>query len=464
MFAVVEILENIVFVANATNFVMYFKGSMHYSVAESSNMGLIMLTVQAQYKQFQPATGRRPSNSQAVVLYTGLYAMAAGVGGVKASLQAHGADQLDHTNQRLMTGFFNWFFFSLCTGCLIAATVMFWVEENKGWKWSFIISVVALSFALCIFAIGFPFYRYKHPSGSPLTRMLKVRKPLAYYKLIFIANDLSIYVLQYISFLHQLHLLHSQTHTHKKCRFLERAMIDDRVSSAEVEESKTFLGLLPIFASTIMMNCCLAQLQTFSIHQGNTMNRNLNHNFEIPTPSLLVFPLVIILLSVALYESFAAIFVKKRSSESNMFQPLKRIGMGLVLASASMAVAAVVESKRREAAENAVALSVFWLGWQYLLLGISDMLTLGGMLEFFYSEAPDSMRSTCTALSWCSNSMGYFLSSVLVSVTNSVSGKFGGEWLGGNDLNQNRLDLFYTLLCVLNVLNFLNYLYWAKRF
>ncbi|KAF8404308.1 hypothetical protein HHK36_009191 [Tetracentron sinense] len=61
-------------------------------------------------------------------------------------------------------------------GCLIAATVMFWVEENKGWKWSFIISVVALSFALCIFAIGFPFYRYKHPSGSPLTRMLKKKE------------------------------------------------------------------------------------------------------------------------------------------------------------------------------------------------------------------------------------------------------------------------------------------------
>ncbi|KAF8365019.1 hypothetical protein HHK36_032978 [Tetracentron sinense] len=163
-------------------------------------------------------------------------------------------------------------------------------------------------------------------------------------------------------------------------------MIDDRVSPADVEESKTFFGLLPVFATTIMMNCCLAQLQTFSLQEGNTMNRKLYHNFEIPTPSLSVFPLVIMLLSIPLYESFTAIFVKKHSRESHMFQPLKRIGLGLVLASASMAMAAAVEAKRREATANAVTLSVFWLGWQYVLLGVSDMLTLGGMLEFFYSE------------------------------------------------------------------------------
>lgn len=67
--------------------------------------------------------------------------------------------------------------------------------------------------------------------------------------------------------------------------------------------------------------------------------------------------------------------------------------MGLALALGSMAVAAVVEAKRRSAAtQNNETLSVFWLVWQYLLLGVSDMLTLGGMLEFFFLEAPRSMR------------------------------------------------------------------------
>ncbi|KAL6209016.1 hypothetical protein ACLB2K_019959 [Fragaria x ananassa] len=140
------------------------------------------------------------------------------------------------------------------------------------------------------------------------------------------------------------------------------------------------------------------------------------------------------------------------------------MGLGLALASGSMAEAALVEAKRRAEAADDNVMSVFWLGWQFLLLGVSDMLTLGGMLEFFYSEAPSSMRSMCTALSWCSTSMGYFLSSVMVSIVNSVSGSYGKEWLGGMTMNHGRLDLFYTLLSILNSLNFLNYMYWAGRY
>lgn len=208
-----------------------------------------------------------------------------------------------------------------------------------------------------------------------------------------------------------------------------------------------------------MMNCCLAQLQTFSVQQGITMNRALHRGFQIPTQSLVVLPQIIMLVSVPLYERLV-----RNHHTNSVFHPLRRIGLGLALASVSMAVAAVVEAKRRGAAENHGTLTVFWLLWQYLFLGVSDLLTLGGMLEFFYSEAPSNMKSMSTALSWCSTSMGFFLSSVLVSITNSVTGRLGHQWLGGTDLNKTRLDLFYILLCVLNFLNILNYIYWAKRY
>ncbi|KAM3731450.1 hypothetical protein ACB098_12G164200 [Castanea mollissima] len=476
---VVEVLENLVFLSNASNFVVYFLMSMNYKPAEASNMvtnfmgtsflltifggfisdsfitrfktfiffcsiellGLILLTVQAHEPHLHPAMGRRPSGSQTAILYAGLYAMAIGVGGVKATLPAHGADQLDHSNQRLISAFFNWFFFSLCTGGLISVTLMIWIEENLGWDWSFKISVIVLSVTLFIFTIGFSFYRYKLPGGSPLSRIFKVFTSTARnWKLSPIER------------------VNGQSHS--KFKILDKALIDSTVTATEVEETKTFLGLLPIFATTILMNCCLAQLMTFTVQQGNIMNRTI-HNFKIPTQSLTVFPLIIMLASIPLYEQFVRIFGNQKAK---MFQPLRRIGLGLALASGSMAVAAIVEVKRREAAENNVILSVFWLGWQYLLLGVSDMLTLGGMLEFFYSEAPDSMRSMSTALSWCSTSMGYFLSSVLVGIVNSVSGKYGQPWLGGKNLNQTRLDLFYTLLSILNILNLLAYIYCAKRY
>ncbi|CAB4291155.1 unnamed protein product [Prunus armeniaca] len=493
---VVEVFTNMVFLANAINFITYFNKSMHYPHATSANMvtnfmgtsfllsilggfiadsiftrfttfivfctiellGLILLTIQAQNPQFRTALNEKPSQSEAAILYTGLYSMAAGVGGINGSLPAHGADQLDHGNQRLISAFFNWFFFSLCLGGLISCTVMVWVEENKGWNWSFTITAIVLSLALSIFISGSPFYRHKLPGGSALTRIIKV--------LASAARNCKASPEERVENQYAVSAINPNRvdgKSHNKFKFLDKALIDNTISEAQVDETITFLGLLPIFASTIMMNCCLAQLQTYSVVQGVLMNRKL-HNFEIPTQSLSVLPLSIMLASIPLYEKFRRILRSKKSEKIHIFQPLWRIGLGLALASGSMAVAALVEAKRREAALDNATLSVFWLAWQFMLLGVSDMLTLGGMLEFFYSEAPDSMRSTCTALSWCSTSMGYFLSSVLVSIVNSASGRFGREWLGGNDINHSRLDLFYTLLSILNTLNFLNYMYWAKQY
>lgn len=485
---VVEILENMVFLSNATNFVTYFRSSMHYPSAKAANMvtnfmgtsflltifggyisdsfitrfwtfiifgivellGLVMLTIQAFNKNLHPATGKTPSQSQEAVLFMGLYAMATGVGGVKATLQAHGADQLDNSNKRLISSFFNWYFFSLCAGGLLSSTIMVWVEDNKGWTSSFCINIAAFSVALCIFTSGFSFYRNKLPAGSPLTRIAKVLWCAAINR-----KESSVSVMNNHRY---------DERPNIKFRFLDKAMVDNVANPAEIDETRTFLGLLPIFASTIMMNCCLAQLQTFTVHQGSIMDRKLTDSFIIPTPSLSVIPIVIMLASISLYERLATFLHSNTPGKVNIFKPLRRIGLGLLLASGSMAVAAVVEVKRRDASKQNSTMSVFWLAWQYLLLGVSDMFTLGGMLEFFYSEAPGSMRSMCTALAWCSTSMGYFLSSVLVSVVNSISRHGGRQWLGGNDLNQNRLELFYALLCVLNFVNFLNYVYWAKRY
>ncbi|KAF3777399.1 NRT1-PTR FAMILY 4-2 protein [Nymphaea thermarum] len=449
-----EALENMVVVSNAANLVTYFYSSMNYSLAQSANMvtnflgtslmlsllggficdsflkrfwtivtfgiiellGLSIMTIQAHFKQFHPPPHQRPSAAQAAMLYSGLYIMALGIGGVKAALPAHGGDQFPDRNKRL-SNFFNWFFFSLCSGGLIAVTLIVWIQENKGWQWGFGVATGAIFLLLVVVSLGLPYYRHKIPSGSPFSRITKENTNF--------------------------------------CRFLDKATLRD-CTDDEVAETKIFLGLLPIFFSTIMMNCCLAQLSTFSIQQGHRMNTTLFHSFTIPTSSLTAIPLVFMLLSVSLYDRFFLMAAARHG-----LTPLKRIGLGLVLASVAMAVAAIVEVKRKARLEAPI--SVLWLGWQYLLLGVSDMFTLAGMMEFFYSEAPESMRSVCTAGSWCSTASGFFLSSVLVTLANALSSGLGSkEWIAGTDLNNSRLELFYTVLALLNFFNFLNYLFWAR--
>lgn len=123
-----------------------------------------------------------------------------------------------------------------------------------------------------------------------------------------------------------------------------------------------------------------------------------------------------------------------------------------------MAVAGLVEMKRKRVAtrigllnsSKPLPISFFWVGLQYLFLGSADLFTLAGLMEFFFTEAPISMRSLATSLSWASLATGYYLSSVLVSIVNSVTGTFRHTpWLYGSNLNHYRLERFYWLMCVL---------------
>ncbi|CAA7023718.1 unnamed protein product [Microthlaspi erraticum] len=487
---VVELMENMVFLAYSTNFYAYFTKSMHYSTTKAANMvtnfigtsflltifggfvadsfltrftalvlfcfiellGLILLTIQAHDPELRPhGDTNTPSSLQAAVLFTGIYAVATGVGGVKASLPAHGGDQLDSSKQSLISAFFNWYYFCICLGGLLAVTIMVWIEENKGWSLSFVISTAILASALFVFSVGFPMYRFKRPTGSPLTRIVNVFVSAARNRNGFVTDEEE---------MTQSHSSTDKSIHYNKFKFLNKAKLDNKISATQVEETRTFLSLQPIFVSTIVMNCCLAQLATFSVQQGSLMNRKLTPTLNLPVPSLNAIALIIMLSSIVFYELIGKRISPSHNNERSRSFNLKRIGAGLALTSVSMAIAAMVEVKRKhEAVHNNVKISVFWLEFQYVLLSFSDLLTLGGMLEFFYRESPPSMRSISTALGWCSTALGFFLSTVLVDVIKTTTG-----WLSGKDLDESKLELFYVVLCVLNTLNLFNYIFWAKRY
>lgn len=60
------------------------------------------------------------------------------------------------------------------------------------------------------------------------------------------------------------------------------------------------------------------------------------------------------------------------------FTPMRRIGVGMLIAAVSVVVAGVVEIKRRTlfCHEKKITLSVFWQAPQFMLIGISEVLTV----------------------------------------------------------------------------------------
>jgi hypothetical protein len=233
---------------------------------------------------------------------------------------------------------------------------------------------------------------------------------------------------------------------------------------AEVEQVKVLLCVVPIFSCTIVFNTILAQLQTFSVQQGSAMDTRLAASFHVPPASLQAIPYLVLVALVPAYEATFVPAMRRLTGVETGITPLQRIGVGLFAVTFSMVAAALVESSRRAAAvADGRLLSIFWIAPQFLVFGLSEMFTAVGLIEFFYNQSLAGMQAFLTSMTYCSYSFGFYLSSVLVSLVNRVTSRgSAGGWLANNDLNKDSLDLFYWLLAALSLLNFFNYLFWAR--
>lgn len=227
----------------------------------------------------------------------------------------------------------------------------------------------------------------------------------------------------------------------------------------QVEEVKLVLKLIPIWSTCILFWTIYSQMTTFTIEQATFMNRKVG-SFVIPAGSFSAVLITTILLLTSLNEKLFVPLARKLTHKSQGITSLQRVGIGLILSTAAMVAAAIIEKQRRAAAvQQSSKISAFWLVPQFFLVGSGEAFFYVGQLEFFIREAPARMKSMSTGLFLSTISMGFFVSSLLVSIVDKVTRK---RWLRSN-LNMGKLDRFYWLLAVLGVLNFLVFLAFAKR-
>lgn len=142
---------------------------------------MTLLTLSASVPGLRPACVTKedchPTHTQSVVTFLALYLIALGTGGIKPCVSSYGADQFDDADEaekNHKSSFFNWFYFSINIGALIASSVLVWVQDNVGWNWGFGIPTVTMALAVASFFSGTRLYRNQKPGGSPLTRICQV--------------------------------------------------------------------------------------------------------------------------------------------------------------------------------------------------------------------------------------------------------------------------------------------------
>ncbi|KAJ8753812.1 hypothetical protein K2173_000066 [Erythroxylum novogranatense] len=448
--------------------------------------GMTLLTLTASVPGLKPSCDKQachPTGGQTATTFIALYMIALGTGGIKPCVSSFGADQFDDTDdteKKLKSSFFNWFYLSINVGALIASSVLVWIQMNVGWDWGFGVPAVAMALAVIFFFCGSKLYRLQKPGGSPLTRIFQV----------FVASfrkfDVKVPKDQSLLFEtedEESSIKGSRKLEHTdKLTFFDKAAVEtenDRAKGyinpwrlctiTQVEELKSVIRLLPIWATGIVFSTVYGQMSTMFVLQGNTMDQHMGPKFKIPSASLSLFDTLSVIFWAPVYDRIIVPYARKFTGNERGFTQLQRMGIGLVISIFSMIVAGVLEVVRLNYVRShnyydleTIPMSIFWQVPQYFLVGCAEVFTFIGQIEFFYDQAPDAMRSLCSALSLTTNALGNYLSTLLVTVVTKITTSHGRlGWIPDN-LNRGHLDYFYWLLAILSLLNFLVYL-WISR-
>uniref|UniRef100_A0A2P2KW61 Protein NRT1/ PTR FAMILY 8.1-like n=1 Tax=Rhizophora mucronata TaxID=61149 RepID=A0A2P2KW61_RHIMU len=447
-------------------------------------MGMTLLAMSASVPGLKPKcyseNDCHPTEGQSAVCFIALYLIALGTGGIKPCVSSYGADQFDEADEdekRQKSSFFSWFYLSINVGALIAGSVLVWVQNNVSWGWGFGIPAMAMAIAVVSFFSGTRLYRNQKPGGSPLTRICQVMVASFRKYSVKVPADKS---LLYETADAESNIKGSRKLDHTKdLGFLDKAAVElqtDHLKGSvdpwmlctvtQVEELKSVIRLLPIWATGIIFAAVYSQMGNLFVLQGETMDARVgNSNFKIPSASLSIFDTLSVIFWVPIYDIIIVPVTRKFTGLSSGITQLQRMGIGFFISIFAMLSAAILELRRlrmvrRDNLYDAklVPISIFWLVPQYFLIGCAEVFTFIGQLEFFYQQAPDAMRSMCSALSLTTVALGNYLSSLLVTIVTSITARHGKPgWIPDN-LNYGHIDYFFWLLAALSVLNLMAFL------
>ncbi|KAI3446550.1 hypothetical protein Pfo_003215 [Paulownia fortunei] len=449
-------------------------------------LGMVSITISAVLPQLRPPpcptqeNCQEASNLQLWVLYIALLLTSLGTGGIRPCVVTFAADQFDMSKSKTESrswNFFNWYYFCMAVASLLALTVVVYIQDNISWSWGLGIPTIAMGLSLVAFILGAPLYKRIKPGGSPFVRVTQVivaavkkRKvaapadPGALYENRELDADISI----------NGRLLHSN-----QFKWLDRAAVvaeSDMKESKQpnlwslatvhrVEELKTIIRMLPIWAAAILHMASQSHLSSFTIKQAQSMDRHLSPSFQIPPASMSIFTTLTLLVGLPLYERLFVPFARRFTRNPVGITCLQRMGIGFGINIFATIASALIEIKRKAVAADhnlldnptaIIPISVFWLVPQYFLHGLAEVFMAVGHLEFLYDQSPESMRSTAAALYWIAIGMGNYVSTLMVSLVHKYTGETR-NWLPDRNLNRGRLENYYWLVTGVQVINLMYY-------
>ncbi|KAL6642566.1 hypothetical protein ACP70R_020747 [Stipagrostis hirtigluma subsp. patula] len=447
-------------------------------------IAMLVLTASASLPVF--STSSSHGDVHRAVVYLGLYLAVIASGGVRPCTSTFGADQFDINDPVELVkkgSFFNWYYFMVSTSSLLSGTVIVWLQDNVGWAVSYVILTVLMFFCFSAFVTGSRVYRFKKMSGSPLTSLSQVVVAAVRKSHLDLPDD-STLLYEPTSPPSASDASHKIKYTNQ-FRFLDKAAIVLAPSDngfkvpvnswslctvTQVEELKILLGMFPTWASFVIFYANTGQAGSTLIEQGMFMDNRVG-SFTIPPASLSIVSVFSVLVLVPMYETVLVPLARRFTGKDKGFSKKQRIGIGQALSMLTMVVAALLERRRLAIAEASgltnqnvpVPMSILWQVPIYLVQGAAEVFGSIGAVEFFYDNAPESMKSLCAALRQLAIASGSYFTSFMLGIVAVATTRGGAPgWIPDN-LNEGHLDYFFWLMATLGLLNLVLFVRYSMR-
>ncbi|KAF6106197.1 solute carrier family 15 member 3 [Phyllostomus discolor] len=406
----------------------------------------------------------------APTLYVCLLLLALAASSVRSNLTSFGADQVMDLGRHASRRFFNWFYWSINVGAVLALLVVAFIQQNISFLVGYSIPVGCMGLAFFVFLFATPVFITKPPTGSQVSSMLKLALQNCCPRL--------------------------------WCRYSARdpqdaQLLPDQQSpwpgpspQEDVANFRVLVKILPVLVTLVPYWMVYFQMQSTYVLQGLHLhipnifpgypgNSSValgaqNSDYKIPEAWLLLANVVVVLILVPVKDHVLdPLLLRCKLLPS----ALQKMALGMCFGFASVVVAGFLEMKRldyihhnqtvsQQIGENmyyAAPLSIWWQIPQYLLIGISEIFASIPGLEFAYSEAPRSMQGAIMGIFFFLSGVGSLLGSSLEALLS-----LPGGWLycpkDHGNINNCQMDRYFFLLAGIQAAAALLFTWIARRY
>jgi len=404
-----------------------------------------------------------PHIESAALFYIALFGLiCVGAGGIKSNVVTMGADQFNPvTELRQMESFFNWFYWMINVGSLIATMFLANFALNGGvgisafyaFSASFFLSAIFFTVALFVFFLGRNRY-YKAPAdGSALVKFIQISLFASRTNMNGMALIVGFLLLLVGIILNVVLTLIGEGDAHQVLSYINGALIfigivlnigfgrnvdwieasrsanGGRWSDEEVDGAWEVLRLFPYLGFQISFWTVYNNMGGPWNNQGCQMDcRVFSSTSQYNPGSWSFWDTVSIVLLVPVFDKVIYPVWGKAFGTPT---PLQKIGTGYLISILCMVLSGIVEIARRNASvipdlysvcgaadENRPVndLSLWAQMPQYFLLGVGEILASITAYDLFYNQVPQNMKSVCQGLNLLTTALGGTVNLVIQNI------------------------------------------------